>query len=59
MTKGDRLLEVVHTLPDEAREVLLLHVEHGTPASWLADWLARWGSPVSATTIKEYRRRKV
>lgn len=32
------------------------HVQGGTSANYLADWLKRAGTPVSATTIKQYRR---
>ena len=38
------------------REAFLSHLHGGTSADYLADWLKRAGVPVSATTIKVYRR---
>jgi len=41
---------------NEAAEVFMQHLRGGTSANYLSDWLGRAGSPVSATTLKEYRR---
>lgn len=46
-------LEAVGT---EAREGFLTHLEGGTSANYLSDWLTRAGHPIGATTIKDYRR---
>jgi hypothetical protein len=40
-----------------AREAFLAHLRGGTSAVWLSDWLSRAGHPVSATTIKDYRKK--
>lgn len=40
----------------EAHDRFLEHVEGGTSADYLSDWLTRAGTPVSATTIKQFRR---
>jgi hypothetical protein len=32
------------------------HLNGGTSADWLSGWLTRMGTPVSATTIRTYRR---
>lgn len=39
-----------------ATEVFLQHLRGGTSADYLSDWLKRCGAPVSATTLKKYRR---
>lgn len=41
----------------EASEAFLTHLRGGTSAAWLADWLTRAGHAVSATTIKDYRKK--
>lgn len=38
------------------RAAFLEHLDGGTSADYLADWLKRNGTPVSATTIKVLRR---
>ena len=38
------------------RGLFLIHLKGGTSADYLADWLSRNGTPVSATTIRGYRR---
>lgn len=40
----------------QRREAFLTHLTNGTSADYLSDWLARAGTPVSATTLKLYRR---
>lgn len=47
----------LHGVGGEAANALLAHLEGGTSANYLADWLTRAGHPVSATTVKAYRRR--
>ena len=54
MSKVDVALEEVG---GEAREAILTHLRGGTSAAWLSDWLTRAGHPVSATTIKDYRKK--
>lgn len=41
---------------DEYRTLILAHLRGGTSCNWLSDWLHRSGTPVSATTLKKYRR---
>lgn len=41
---------------NEATGVFMQHLRGGTSANYLSDWLSRAGAPVSATTLKEYRR---
>lgn len=43
-------------MPFRTRNAFLQHLEGGTSADLLADWLRRYGTPVSATTIRTYRR---
>lgn len=38
------------------RVAFMEHLAGFTSADYLADWLSRAGTPVSATTIKQYRR---
>jgi hypothetical protein len=40
----------------EVREVFLEHVDGGTSANFLSDWLTRAGHPVSSTVLKGFRR---
>jgi hypothetical protein len=54
MTKVETALEAVGP---EARDAFLTHLRGGTSAAWLADWLKRAGHAVSATTIKDYRKK--
>lgn len=39
-----------------ARAAFMEHLHGGTSAEWLSRWLKRAGTPVGATTIKDYRR---
>lgn len=50
------LLGAIDTLPPEAQVRFHEHIAGGTSAEWLSNWLRRIGQPVSATTIKTYRR---
>jgi hypothetical protein len=54
---GSKMAAALAALPPNARITLLAHIEGGTSAEYIAGWLTRWGSPVSATTVKDYRRR--
>ena len=54
MSKVDVALEEVG---GEAREAILAHLRGGTSAAWLSRWLTKAGHPVSATTIKDYRKK--
>lgn len=40
----------------EASEAFIEHLRGGTSANYLSDWLRRAGHPVSATTLKDYRK---
>lgn len=50
------LREALESLPEQGRSAFLEHLRGGTSANYLSDWLKRWGKPVSATTLKTYRR---
>lgn len=52
----DVLRKALNSLPARGQELWLEHLHGGTSADYLADWLKRAGVPVSATTIKKYRR---
>lgn len=41
----------------KATEVFMEHLRGGTSADYLSEWLTRAGHPVSATTLKEARKR--
>lgn len=40
----------------QAASRFLEHLKGGTSANYLSDWLRRAGCPVSATTLKQYRK---
>ena len=50
------LSEALSRHDGERRAAFLNHLNGGTSADFLSDWLKRAGTPVSATTIKSYRR---
>ena len=52
---GKRLQEVWDSMTGERRAAFLPHLLGDASADYLADWLERAGTPVSATTIKLYR----
>ena len=54
---GRKMEAAIDALPLKARITLLAHIEGGTSAEYIAGWLTRFGHPVSATTVKAYRRR--
>lgn len=39
----------------EATTAFLEHLDGGTPAAYLTDWLKRAGHPVSTTVLKDFR----
>lgn len=45
----------LHAMDEDTRSAFLAHLEGGTSANYLSDWLKRFGHPTSATTIKTYR----
>jgi hypothetical protein len=55
-TAGPRLAVAVDTMDDRTREVFLTHLFSDTSAEYLASWHTRSGTPVSASTIRTYRR---
>lgn len=56
MSAGTSLLAAMDMMDAETRAAFRKHLEGGTSADYLADWLKRFGHPVSATTIRTYRR---
>lgn len=52
---GPKLKRAIDSMSPERRAAFEQHLAGGTPATYLSDWLGRAGTPVSATTIKEYR----
>ena len=52
------LLGAIDTMPPAMRARFLEHLDGGTSADYLAGVLKRYGQPVSATTIRTYRRAK-
>lgn len=50
------LSDALRALPRDAAERFIQHLHGGTSANYLSDWLGRTGNPVSATTLKQYRR---
>ena len=53
---GKRLHTAVDAMTETTRAAFLHHLLGDTSAEYLADWLARSGTPVSASTIRTYRR---
>ncbi|GIF02249.1 hypothetical protein [Paractinoplanes rishiriensis] len=53
---GPRLQAAVDAMTDATRHAFLTHLIATTSAEYLADWLKRAGTPVSASTIRTYRR---
>lgn len=53
---GPALSSVWNQLTAEERAALHAHLLGGTSAEWLSSTLSRFGFPVSATTIRTYRR---
>ena len=53
---GQRLRDAFSAMTEVTRAAFLPHLLGETSAEYLADWLARYGTPVSASTIRTYRR---
>lgn len=51
-----KLAEALAKHDPERRAAFVKHLHGGTSADFLSGWLGRAGTPVSATTIKTYRR---
>lgn len=51
------LSKALAALSAQRRDAFLTHLDGGTGADYLSDWLKRAGQPVGATTIKLYRRK--
>lgn len=55
-TAGPKLAAAVDTMDDRTRDAFRSHLLGDTSAEYLAGWLTRAGTPVSASTIRTYRR---
>ena len=53
---GARLHTAWNAMTSETRAAFRPHLLGDTSAEYLADWLTRHGTPVSASTIRGYRR---
>jgi hypothetical protein len=53
---GRRLGGVWNGMDEPTRAAFRAHLLADTSAEYLADWLRRSGTPVSASTIRTYRR---
>lgn len=53
---GGRLRAAYDAMSTDTREAFRRHLVGDTSAEYLADWLARYGTPASASTIRTYRR---
>ncbi len=53
---GPKLRDAWSAMEDEARVRFAEHLLGGTSADWLSSLLNEHGLPVSATTIRNYRR---
>jgi hypothetical protein len=53
---GKALRVACDAMPEPIRSAFLAHLLGDTSAEYLAGWLARYGRPVSASTIRTYRR---
>lgn len=52
-----KLRDIYSILPDDEAVILRRRFTDGSSANWLAGVLTKHGYPISATTIKEQRRR--
>lgn len=55
-TPGPKLQQAIEQMPEACVEPFTNHLLGGTSADWLSYWLGLAGHPVSATTIRTYRR---
>ncbi|MFG1602825.1 hypothetical protein [Actinoplanes sp. NPDC049265] len=55
-TPGQRLNTAWDAMDEPTRAAFWLHLLGRTSAEYLAGWLHRAGTPVSASTIRTYRR---
>ncbi|WP_405057030.1 hypothetical protein OG474_30375 [Kribbella sp. NBC_01505] len=55
-TPGPKLQHAWDNLADPARQPFHEHLFGGTSADWLSRWLQLAGTPVSASSIRTYRR---
>lgn len=53
---GPKLRDAWNAMSVDMRTAFRPHLLRGTSAEYLADWLRRNGTPVSASTIRTYRR---
>lgn len=53
---GPRLRAAVDAMSEPTRRAFLAHLIGATSAEYLADWLTRAGTPISASTLRTYRR---
>jgi hypothetical protein len=53
---GPRLRTAVDAMSESTRRAFLAHLIGATSAEYLADWLTRAGTPISASTLRTYRR---
>ncbi|MFI5840515.1 hypothetical protein ACIA8K_12485 [Catenuloplanes sp. NPDC051500] len=53
---GAKLRAAFEQMDRDERSAFLDHLLADTPAEWLSDLLTRHGTPVSASTIRSYRR---
>lgn len=55
---SDLLIEALAKMDEETRTAFLAHLDGGSSANWLSDWLERFGSPISPTTLKACRKQR-
>ena len=53
---GRKLSAAFEAMNEPEREAFVDHLNSNTPAQWLAEVLTAHGHPVSASTIRSYRR---
>lgn len=53
---GPKLQQAYDGMPANCRDPFRNHLLNGTSADWLSYWLGLAGTPVSASSIRTYRR---
>lgn len=53
---GPKLQQAIEKMPAACVAPFTNHLLGGTSADWLSDWLDSAGTPVSASSIRTYRR---